>query len=244
MDTHHHTNNISQGVNVVTALEYALKLMLLDAAHRSTSDYKSRTNRLIAWLVQTKRNVLSIQDINGHVMQFYLDSLVMDGGVGKRTYMNHRSYLITLFQRLVTRGFISANPMTSTEKKRYCDPGYVPLTKSEVAQVIEHCGQRMQSFCDDDFIFSTGLKPGTVQIFSTRIQERFKTAREEIGLNPKIKLYRFKDTCIDRLLDKGVDIATIQCQAGHETPEQTLYYARKKNQGASKVLKTDFAPLI
>lgn len=33
-------------------------------------------------------------------------------------------------------------------------------------------------------------------------------------------------------------------QAIIKADEQTLYYARKKNQGASKVLKTDFAPLI
>lgn len=291
------------------AIERGYQLMMVDTTNeKSHSDYKSRVKKFITWLASIKLEDLPVTEFNSVYMQDFLDFLLIEQRVGKRTYMNYRSFFHTLFERLLIRGIIQINPTKRTERKKYRDATYKPLSDDEVTCIVEHikthdpdlllaveliyyCLFRpveltrlkkrhfdlrkgiirlpafeiikkgkdidkikaipdalmphltevLASMQPDQFLFSTKLKPGNTQTMPQRIQERFRAVMAQLGMERQ--LYRFKDTAIDRLLDNGVDIGSIQAQACHESPEQTLHYARRKNTGPLESIKQKFGSL-
>ncbi len=85
------------------------------------------------------------------------------------------------------------------------------------------------------------LKPGAKPTLPKYIQEKYLKVLKALDINSKVRrLYSWKDTAVCDLLDAGFDLANIQAQAAHERSEQTIHYARLKQNGPREHLKKEF----
>ena len=107
---------------------------------------------------------------------------------------------------------------TKTQKRRYVaiPPEAMELLKS----------MNLKQFPNEYFIFSTGFKPGSVNIDRKRATEIW---HREVITKLKInkKMYGVKHLGIDDKLENDTSIDAIQSQAGHTTKEMTKRYSKK-----------------
>jgi len=105
----------------------------------------------------------------------------------------------------------------------------------ELAADINGLGNEIYLFGGPD------LKPGTKPTLPKYIQEKYLKVLKALKINSKIRrLYSWKDTAVCDLLDAGFDLANIQAQAAHERSEQTIHYARLRQNGPREKVKKEF----
>jgi len=90
----------------------------------------------------------------------------------------------------------------------------------------------------ENYIFSTGFKPGKVLKNSRDIGKRWSKLRSDLKLPMSYQFYSLKDTGIVDLLQQGVSAKEVQNQAGHSSLEMTDKYARLVNHKASEQILT------
>jgi len=86
----------------------------------------------------------------------------------------------------------------------------------------------------NNYIFSTGFKPGKLLKDSRYSGKRWTRLRNEIDIPKEMQLYSLKDTGIIQMIDSGIDLKTIRDQAGHSSLEVTNKYTKFANQKADK----------
>lgn len=102
--------------NCLVAMEKAYNIFIKNKARRSIQSYTSYYNRLVRWIKETKKEKLYIHEINETVATDYMD-FVIGTGVSGTTFNNHRIALIRLFNVLLKRKYIGANPFKSVDSE-------------------------------------------------------------------------------------------------------------------------------
>ena len=77
-----------------------------------------------------------------------------------------------------------------------------------------------------DFVFSTNLKPGTVQIDPKLFRDHWAKVRKALKLPKQYQFYSLKDTGITEMLDHKMASITVRDQARHSSLAITELYTR------------------
>ncbi|MBL7909521.1 MAG: site-specific integrase [Bacteroidia bacterium] len=119
------------------------------------------------------------------------------------------------------------------------------ISKNKMQQVIvipDHFFEDLKSYLHnvkkDYFIFSTYLLPGSKQIRSDRISEKFKDECKKIGLNHSF--YDLKHTGAGMAVINGVNIQDLKNQLRHKDLTTTNIYLNKFSNIASEDLRKKF----
>ena len=115
--------------------------------------------------------------------------------------------------------FISSN-QSKTHKN-----SAVAMPDQLVTELIELGIKKMRK---GDILFSSGLKPGTTQIKTQRIYEKWREFTKPYGIEKGI--YKLKHTGAGRAIEAGMNVRDLQLQLRHASLDETqIYVERFKN---------------
>lgn len=92
------------------------------------------------------------------------------------------------------------------------------------------------SAASSDYIFSTKLKPGIVQIDTKIFRDHWRKVSRALGLRKEWQFYSLKDTGITEMLDSNITSLTVRDQARHSSLAITNIYAARRQKANSEVL--------
>ena len=82
----------------------------------------------------------------------------------------------------------------------------------------------------NDYLFSTGYKPGKCHIVYSRFRKDWQDMRDALGLPDEMQLYSLRDTGINEMLrDSAIDPLTVMQHADHHDLAITTRYANHAN---------------
>ena len=120
------------------------------------------------------------------------------------------------------------------------------MTKDKDDRIVSISGELMksletlhiESIPKDNFIFSTGFKPGKTLIDSRRVGKEWSKLRTSLRFPDEYQFYSLKDSGIVQMLMDGISPIEVRNQAGHSSLEQTNEYAKYANPTGSEQIKT------
>ena len=160
-----------------------------------------------------------------------LERLYMIGKEEKESYLASGD-IIEVFCKSGKQGSTTLALMTpkTAKSERAC-----PLIPA-VYKVLK--GMRVM-VNDDYFIASMGEQPCEPRVLRTHYDKLL----ERRGL-PKLNFHALRHTCATRMLNKGVDIATVAAVLGHASPATTLeIYVHSNNEEKKKALNKVFGAI-
>lgn len=90
----------------------------------------------------------------------------------------------------------------------------------------------------NNFIFSSGFKPGKKLIDSRPVGKEWDKMRKALKFPTEYQFYSLKDSGIVQMLMDGISPIEVRNQAGHSSLEQTNEYAKYANPTGSEQIKT------
>ena len=120
------------------------------------------------------------------------------------------------------------------------------MTKDKDDRIVSVSGQllkylealNIESIPKDNYIFSTGFKPGKILIDSRRVGKEWSKLRTNLKFPEEYQFYSLKDSGIVQMLMDGISPIEVRNQAGHSSLEQTNEYAKYANPTGSEQIKT------
>ena len=106
--------------------------------------------------------------------------------------------------------------------------------KSELVELLDRVPK-------DHYVIGRGLAPGSVKEWSQRISDHWREhIRIRLGFSSQLEFYGLKDTCAERLLEAGVDIAKIRDHFGHSNIAVTDAYLKQRTEYVDQALAERF----
>ena len=130
------------------------------------------------------------------------------------------------------KGLIKISGAQSKNKKS----GIIPIA-NEFKVILE---DYLNDYPGEYLICSKGFGPGLKKIAPTRIADKFREIREQLGFSEDVKIYALKDTAADKLLEAGFDIKVLRDLYRHHNIAMTHEYLKKINPMISNKLISDF----
>lgn len=93
----------------------------------------------------------------------------------------------------------------------------------------------------DDYIFSSGLKPGNIEINPKIFRDHWAHVRKALKLKKEWKFYSLKDTGITEMCDKNMTSITVRDQARHSSLAITDIYTRHRTTANKEIIGLDGA---
>lgn len=134
------TSQITKEIHtpILEAIEMAHKVKSLTDRKRTKQMYASVCRIFISFLEKKKWQHLSIIDFGKKEAMKFMDWLVLDRGVGARTYNNYLIRIKALFNALVDREYIYGNPFSDIKKKPVPQKMRRVFTQEEKLIVASH----------------------------------------------------------------------------------------------------------
>lgn len=93
----------------------------------------------------------------------------------------------------------------------------------------------------NDFIFSIGLKPGTLPIDPKIFRDHWEKVRKALRLKKEWKFYSLKDTGITEMCDNNMATIAVRDQARHSSLAITDIYTRHNGKANQEIVDLDGA---
>lgn len=110
---------------------------------RSRETYKSIVNLFVEWCQTKNLSLLPVYEFNQFHFQDYIDYLLQDRNLARRTVNNNAAYLINFFNVMIKRKWIKENPGAEYEKMpitKYTKN--IPFTTAELKTIMEQLPQK------------------------------------------------------------------------------------------------------
>lgn len=125
--------------NVREAMEMIVKVKNKETdKKRSRQTYKSIVNLFVEWCQLKALSTIPVNDFTHHHFQQYIDYLLQDKNLSRRTVNNHAAYLQNFFKVMIKREWIKVNPADKFEKMtvtKYVKN--IPFTTNELKKIME-----------------------------------------------------------------------------------------------------------
>jgi integrase len=125
-------------VGLLTALNFVQELKESSVRQRTSSTYKHHIATFRKWLVMKELDKRSVEDFTYHHAQEFMDWTKIKLKHSNRTYNNRITAMVTLFNVLLEREFIRANPFKKITRLPKTESKIISFTPSEIKVMTKH----------------------------------------------------------------------------------------------------------
>lgn len=171
IDSSGHTKKkaAAKPMTIIKAMEWFRAEHSNEVGERAQDGYRSFENIFIEYLRAKEYGGMPLSKLDQEMVYGFLGFLINERGVGNRTRNNYLIWLNTVFNYLVNRKIISANPAKEIKKLKTSSATHIPYNEEQAIKIKEYLTRtdpQLLLFCA--FIYYTLARPKELQLLKVR----------------------------------------------------------------------------
>ncbi len=220
--------------NLVSALEFALKIKEATIKKRGSYTYRSIVRIFLRYLHEKHLDIISIEEMSSKIARDYCDYMLIDENISLRTYNNRITGLKTLFNVLLEREYIIFNPFNRIKKQQTPDPEITAYLPDELLKINDSLpSYNYQLYAITQLIFYCFLRPAEI----VRLQFRDILWDHDLIVMPGTKTKNKKSQVIIIPTHMKENLK----DWSHEFPDDYYIFSRHLNPGTKEIAPTRIA---
>ena len=124
-------NQQNEHKTLIDTIKYLVNIKQKTTGHRNARDYRNKSDDFIKWLKCKKMENIKPDEFNSRLAHLYLDSL-LQRNISNRYYNNYLAVMRTIFNIMIEREYISANPFYKVKKLKPKKADICPYSQQEI----------------------------------------------------------------------------------------------------------------
>ena len=116
---------------LIDTIKYLVDIKQKTTGYRNARDYRNKSDDFIKWLNYKKLENIKPDEFNSRLAQLYLDSL-LQRNISNRYYNNCMAVIRAIFNIIVEREYIVANPFNKIKKLKPKKADICPYSQQEI----------------------------------------------------------------------------------------------------------------
>ena len=163
-------SSIKEIISIKDASLKFLSIKTKDLREESIRSYRSYINIFIEWLSFQNKDTMITQDFTKYDAVNYLDWITTNKKVSANTWNNYRSFMITLFEWLIERGYYNVNHFAKIKSKKRTEKNRIIIPLEDRKLIFEDLKENNINFLMFLFFeYYSLMRPS--EIFRMRIKD-------------------------------------------------------------------------